>query len=108
VSLGLARTSSLDNVVVADFDGDEIAEVGHFSFGAVNGVALILLRTSKSGAAPLAYHSVFPVVEAIALNGIGNFDGLPGADIVWSIRRTWQILPKGTWPASGTSLHDIR
>ena len=106
--LGPARTSSLDNVVVADFDGDDIADVGHFSFGVVNGTALVLLRISKSGAAPLAGHSFFPVIEGAGLNGIGNFDGQPGADIVWSVQRTWQILPKGTWPASGTSLHDVR
>lgn len=106
--LGPARTSSLDHVVVADFDGDGIADVGHFGFGVINGVGVFFLRVSTSGAAPLAGHSLFPVVDNAVLNGIGNFDGLPGADIVWSMQRRWHILPNGTWPALGTSWHDIR
>ena len=106
--LGPARTSSLRDVVVADFDGDGIVDVGRISGGVVNGVAFVLLGISKSGAEPLTAYSLLPVVENMALNGIGNFDGLPGADIVWSAQRTWQILPKGTWPALGTSWHDIR
>jgi len=53
-------------------------------------------------------HSAFPLLEGTALNGIGNFDSLRGADVFWSIERRWQILPKGNWPTFGTSLHDMR
>lgn len=114
-------TSTMNGVVVADFDGDGRADIATSTpvSATINGTTVVFWtwRFSSAGATDWTYRypesgEVWPVAISLAA-AIGNFNGNPGADVLlWGDDEHVYIVPGGSLAGSATlsmySRQDLR
>lgn len=106
--LPMSLTSSLDGLVIADFDGDGNADVAQFTPNLGESLNWTLSHDGAQGWATLQSNStsqctislISSLDPLVSFPGIGRFSGGPAADIlVWNSDRICMI-PGGTSPGA--------
>lgn len=80
--LGPARSTEMNTLVVADFDGDKIADVGRSAMSALASVPSTWL-ISKSGRGTLERLRFAQIPQYLTALPIGRFDEQEGADVLF-------------------------
>jgi hypothetical protein len=100
IGLPKSLSSTLDGVVVADFDGDGRADIAT----AVNSGDVWQWLFSSAGATNWISHAGLWRTSPASAAAIGNFDGAPGADVLfWDDDDHLDIVPGGPLPGSSTA-----
>jgi len=81
VTLGPARSTNIEELVVADFDGDDLADVARSRIDAQT--YSVRWSLAKSGVHDYTLLQTRPVPQVMWATAVGRFDPTPGADVLF-------------------------